>query len=146
MQTENLKKRILFVCYVLCLLALGYVGLRILSYIEHAVLLMASSVLLAYLLKPLVDERLERIHLVRAGVLPEPEEDHAGRRHQLIIAGSGRSAPRAKPRVYASAVPATTSTQTAATRGVVTLGMSCSVQPRFTTCSCQKSCAKFAAP
>lgn len=54
MQTENLKKRILFVCYVLCLLALGYVVLRILAYIGTAVLLLAGSVLVAYLIKPIV--------------------------------------------------------------------------------------------
>jgi predicted PurR-regulated permease PerM len=54
MQTENLKKRILTVCYVLCLLALGWVFLRVLVFIETAVLMLAGSVLLAYLIKPLV--------------------------------------------------------------------------------------------
>lgn len=52
--SEFLKKRILSICYVLCLLALGYVALRIVVYIEHAVFLLLAAVLLAYLLKPVV--------------------------------------------------------------------------------------------
>lgn len=52
--SELLKRRILSICYVLCLLALGYVVLRALTYVERAVFLLLASVLLAYLLKPLV--------------------------------------------------------------------------------------------
>lgn len=53
-QVDNLRRRILTVCYVLCLLALAYVILRIVAYIEAAVLLLAAAILLAYLIKPLV--------------------------------------------------------------------------------------------
>lgn len=52
--SEYLKKRILSICYVLCLLALGYVIIRVLAFVQHAVFLLLASVLLAYLLKPLV--------------------------------------------------------------------------------------------
>lgn len=52
--SEHLKKRILSICYVLCLLALGYVAIRVLAFVQHAVFLLLTSVLLAYLLKPLV--------------------------------------------------------------------------------------------
>lgn len=53
-QSEHLKKRILSICYVLSVVALAYVGLRALMFIEHAVMLLLASVLLAYLLKPMV--------------------------------------------------------------------------------------------
>ncbi len=54
MHSESLKKRILVVIYILSLVALGWVVLHILSYIGAAVMVLACSVLLAYLLKPLV--------------------------------------------------------------------------------------------
>lgn len=51
---ESLKARLLGVLYCLGLLALGFIALQVLSLVKHAVVMLCSAVLLAYLLAPLV--------------------------------------------------------------------------------------------
>ncbi|HEY3997391.1 MAG TPA: AI-2E family transporter, partial [Candidatus Xenobia bacterium] len=54
METELLKRRLLWVLFILACLALGYVGISTLLYVRPAVVLLSVCILVAYLLVPLV--------------------------------------------------------------------------------------------
>jgi predicted PurR-regulated permease PerM len=109
---ETLKTRLLGVLYCLGLLALGFVALQILSLVKHAMLMLCSAVLLAYLLAPLVHffSHPIQLHLPHG---PAPQQEARSESPSGLSSGSASPQPGADaPDPNAAAPPPQASRRT----------------------------------